>query len=133
MSLCRYAYAHSDMYEGCSISSWPNIEGITVALIFYYYIWIWPSSTSIHFWNLWCSFIVSSYKAVYHRPIKSLKKVKLHLLLSYLLVSATRSLCFMNRKRVGGFRSSKWWGSAKYSKLQLVTIVHTIWSMWIAK
>ena len=27
-----------ETYEGCSISSWPNIEGITVAPIFYYYI-----------------------------------------------------------------------------------------------
>ena len=26
------------MYDGCSISSWPNMEGITLALIFYYYI-----------------------------------------------------------------------------------------------
>ena len=25
-------------YEGCSISSWPNIEGKTVAPTFYYYI-----------------------------------------------------------------------------------------------
>ena len=38
MGRCFSYYSGFEGYEGCSISLWPNIEGVIVVPIFYYYI-----------------------------------------------------------------------------------------------